>query len=432
MLKHYSVSSTTIASSIRRLSLVAVTIGCLGSASIAQAQTAAITGKPTIEEDRVTVRVKVTNDKGKPAMELQPEAFKLTVDGQLLAFDSQDWLNPEAAVPPPAWIVVLLDFSGSMKAVDSQGKTKLDGAINAIREFTKTIAERGPNTQVAIVPFGKPGPKCEGFPVNKETIDRFFPASDFKLQNYLDFLAVQTACASTDLYSPVKRTVEFLGDRQDARFHVPKDSNEPQPRLSVILLSDGYHTGAGEEKDFAALSTQLRRNKDIIVHTLGYGLTPQQLGNKYRLGHPVTRKDLRDTGSGKKRKVLPEEFVDEKRLAEIADLTGGIHEFSGDSEAIAESLKTFLDSLLGEYQITYTDPQAERGSKHEVSVGVDVGGKAVESQKQPYAITVFGRSLPLAARIGMLGLVLVAIGAGGVLPFYLWAKSLKQREMQEG
>jgi hypothetical protein len=431
MLKNFSVSSTTIASSIHRLSLVAVTIGCLGGAtSVAYAQTAAITSKPTIEEDRVTVRVKVTNDKGKPAMELQPEAFKLTVDGQPIAFDPQeDWVNPEAAVPPPAWIVVLLDFSGSMKAVDSNGQSKLNGAINAIREFTKTLAERGPNTQVAIVPFGESGTNCQGFPVNKETIDKFFPASDFKLQNYLDFLAGQTACASTDLYSPVQ---QFLGDRQDPRFHVPKDSNEPQPRLSVILLSDGYHTGTEEEKDFAALNTQLGRNKDIIVHTLGYGLTPQQLGNKYQLGHPATRNDLKDAGSGKNRKVSPEEFVDEKRLADIANLTGGIHEMSGDATTIAESLKTFLDSLLGEYQISYTDPKAERGSKHEVSVGVDMDGKTVESQKQPYAITVFGRSLPLAARAGLLTFVLVAIGAGGILPFYLWAKSLKQREMQEG
>jgi von Willebrand factor type A domain len=431
MLKHSSVSSTTIVSSIRRLSLVALTIGCLGGT--AQAQTAAITSKPTIEEDRVTVRVKVTNDKGKPVMELQPEDFKLTVDSQPVAFDPvEDWLNPEAAVPPPAWIVVLLDFSGSMKAVDSKGQSKLEGAINAIREFTKTLADRGPNTQVAIVPFGEAGPKCEGFPVTKETIDRFFPASDFKLQNYLDFLAGQTACASTDLYSPVQKTVQFLGDRQDARFHVPKDSNEPEPRLSVILLSDGYHTGTEEEKDFTALSTQLGRNKDIIVHTLGYGLTPQQLGNKYKLGRPATRKDLKDAGSGKNRKVSPEEFVDEKRLADIANLTGGIHEMSGDATAIGESLKTFLDSLLGEYQITYTDPRAERGSKHEVSVGVNLEGQAVESLPQPYAITVFGRSLPLTARLGMLALVLVAIGAGGIVPFYLWAKSLKQREMQEG
>jgi len=411
----------------------------LGSASLVRSQTAEIVGTPTItDEDQITIRIKANDKKGKPAMGLTEQDFKLTVDGKPLEFDYQDWLSPEETVPPPAWIVVLLDFSGSMKALDSKGTTKLEGAIGAIREFTKTLASRGPNTQVAIVPFGESSAKCAGFKVDDEALDRFFPASDFKLQNYLDFLAEQTACASTNLYEPVKVAHRFLTNRDDPRFTIPKDSDLPQSRLSIILLSDGYHTGLNEKKDFEELSSLLRRKDQVIVHTLGYGLTPKQLGQKYKLGHDATRNDVADIndvkGKGKgKTKIPAEEFVDEKRLAEIAELTGGVHEFSGDSVAISDSLKLFLNALLGEYQITYTEPNPERGSKHDVSVTVNMPEtQPVVTAKQPYTMTVFGRSVPLPVRLKILAVVLVAIGAGGVLPFYLWAKSLKQRELQDG
>ena len=89
-------------------------------------------------------------------------------------------------------------------------------------------------------------------------------------------------------------------------------------------------------------------------------------------------------------------------------------------------MKVFLNALLGEYEITYTQPNAERGSKHNVGVAVE----SVPSESKSYTITVFGRSLPLQVRLLMLLIVLIAIGGGGVLPFWLWAKALK-REAQE-
>jgi VWFA-related protein len=428
MAKNYSVLSTTTVSLIRKLSLLAIAAGCLDNAGLARAQTAEIVGNPQAIEDQVTVRIKVNDKDGKPAMELTEQDFKLIVDGKPLAFDPRDWKSSEESTPPPAGIIVLLDFSNSMTALDSGGTTKMQGAIDSIRAFTKTLADRGPNTKVAIVPFGKPGKNCEGFKVDTEALDRFFPASDFKLQNYLDFLAEQKPCASTNLYEPLTQAIRFLSKKEDTRFNVPKDSNQPVPRLSVILLSDGYHNANKEEEDFEALSSLLRRNQQIIVHTLGYGLTPKQLGEKYKLGRPATRKDV-----GANKKVPEKEFVDEKRLAEIADLTGGIHEFSGDSTAIAESLDLFLNALLGEYEITYTEPHAERGSKHDVSVEVDIPEtNAATALKKGYAITAFGRSLPLPIRLIMLGAVLAVMGLGGALPFWMWANHLKQQELQEG
>lgn len=418
--------STTIASWTRKLSLSVLLVGCLCSPSWGQVKTAEIVGKPSVQDDSVKLRIKVTDTNDRPVTELQKTDFSLVVDAEPVTLSQKDyWKSSQETTPPPTWIVVLLDYSGSMQQLDSRGTTKLEGAVKAIKQFTTAIAQRGPNTQVAIVPFGDPGSNCAGNPVNKENLDKFFPASDFKLINYLDFLASQSPCASTNLYEPLTQAVRFLGNQEDTRFYVPEDSQQPEPKLAVVLLSDGYHNKPNEKQDFDKLISLLKDNKRITVHTLGYGLTAQQLGQKYNLGHAASRKDI-GISSNEVPKVPEEEFVDEQRLKQIAKVTGGIGEFSPDAETVTEKLKVFLNALLGEYEITYIQPNAERGSKHQISVKV----QSVASKSQPYTITVFGRSLPLQARLLMLLIVLVAMGAGGAVPFWLWAKHLK-REAQE-
>lgn len=415
--------STTIASWTRKLSLSVLLVGCLCSPSWGGVKTAEIVGNPSVKDDSIKLRIKVTDTNDRPATDLPQKDFNLIVDGKPVTLSEKDyWEGSQETEPPPTWIVVLLDYSGSMQQPDNQGTTKLEGAVKAIKQFTTVIAQRGPNTQVAIVPFGDPGPNCAGNPVNKENLDKFFPASDFKLINYLDFLAAQTPCASTNLYEPLTKAIRFLGNQEDTRFYVPKDSEQPEPKLAVVLLSDGYHNKPNEKQDFEELISLLKDKKRITVHTLGYGSTAQDLGKKYRLGHDATRKDI-GTAPGK---VPEEEFVDEQRLKQIADVTRGIAEFSLDAEAVTEKLKVFLNALLGEYEITYTQPNAERGSKHEIGVVV----QSVKSEPRSYTITVFGRSLPLQARLLMLLIVLVVMVGGGVLPFWLWAKHLK-REAQE-
>jgi von Willebrand factor type A domain len=420
--KKYIVSSTLIASSIRRLSLCLLMLGCFTTPSWGQEKKVEIVGKPRINEDNVTVRFKA-EENNRPVVTLQDTDFTVKVDGKKVEF--QKWKSPKDINNQtlPAWIIVLLDFSGSMQQPDSRGTTKFEGAINAIREFIELSEQGDSNVQVAIVPFGQGGSNCEVNRVDKETLDRFFSAGDFKLQNYLDTLESRTPCASTNLYEPLKRAVRFLANPQDSRFQVPKDLEVPQPRRSIILLSDGYHNAENEKRDFDDLERLLRQQKDIIVHTLGYGLTPEQLGKKYNLGRSATRKDI-GVGKGK----VPEaEFVDKDRLEKIAELTGGIAEFSGDSQAIAQSLELFLYALLGEYEITYQEPNADRASKHNVSVSVRFpkDDKEVESESRSYRITVFGRSLPVSVRLSLITSSFLLLGFGWVLPFSLWGQKLE-------
>lgn len=419
-------------------------LGCLTSPSWGKTKEVEIIGKPVVNEDRVTVRVKVKDELEKPVMGLEHTDFSLKIDEdkEPVAVKRENWKSPQETVPPPAYIIVLLDLSGSMKQKDSGGSTKLEGAVNAIREFVRLSAKRGGDTQIAIVPFGESGSNCKGYSVNNTTLDKFFPAGDFKLQNYLDYLTGLTPCAATNLYQPLDEAINFLGNQEDSRFYLSEESKKSklEPRLSIVLLSDGYHNKPNKEKDFKRLTDLLQRNPDLVVHTLGYGLNLDELAQKYskelkelaqkEKGQIATR---RATSSDKEKlakqlvRIAPEEFVDEENLAEIARLTGGIAEFSGNARDIAESLQVFLNSLLGEYEITYTHPNAERGSKHEVSVAVN----SVSSESKPYIITVFGRSLSRPIRISTIVFSLFLLGFGGILPFSMWAKKLKYKGMDD-
>lgn len=426
MKKNIIALSTTTAFWTPRLSLSLLLLLTLAYPGLAQVKKTEVIGSPTFKDEKVTIRIKVNNQEDRPLMGLEDTNFKLTVDKKEVKFKPKDWKSPEETVPPPAWIIVLLDFSGSMNQVDSGGTKKIAGAINAIRQFTKISGERGGNTQISIVPFGKAGSKCPESPVNEETLDKFLAANDFKLQNNLDYLSSLSPCASTDLYEPLTTAVKFLANTKDSRFYLPENSSQPQPRLSIILLSDGYHNALNEATDFAALTKLLQRKENITVHTLGYGLTPQELGVKYKLGRPATRADLN------KRKVPEAEFVDQQRLAKIAKLTGGIAEFSGNAERIAENLQLFLNALLGEYEITFTQPNAERGSKHKVQVKVSSqDGKAKESQTIEYIMPVFGRSLPLGVRLIMVISVLCIVIIFGIVPFHYWGKYLKAEAQRD-
>jgi VWFA-related protein len=425
-MKNTSVLSIITASLIPKVSLSLLFLTTFIHPILAQEKNpkkVEIVRTPTVNDDEVKVRIKVTGEGDRPVMGLSHKDFKLQVEGEEIKVDRKNWKSPEESEPPPAWIIVLLDMSGSMLSPDSSGKTKLEGGIEAINKFIKILAERGGNTQVAIVPFGEGNEKCQGYELNAQELDKFFSPNDVKLTNFLSYLASTKPCASTNLYDPLLEAIKFLGNEKDPRFYLTEEQlnkGELEPRLSIILLSDGYHNRPNEAKDFAKLNEKLEDYNNIIVHTLGYGLNPQQLAQKYKLPKPATRQDVN------KGKVPEAEFVDAQRLAEIAQKTGGIAEFSGDSQNIAENLQLFLNALLGEYEITYTDPDPERGATHTVISQV----QKIKSEPKSYTIPVFGRTLPLNIRLLIFGLTLLSLGLFGVLPFYLWGKMLKQKALE--
>ena len=131
---------TTIVSSIRKLSISAAFFLCFASPSIAvEVSKSEITGSPTVKEDKVTVRVKVSDPSDRPLVGLEESNFGLIVDGKPLAINPKNWKSPEDVIPPPAWIIVLIDLSGSMNELDARGTTKIAGAIKAVRKFNELL-----------------------------------------------------------------------------------------------------------------------------------------------------------------------------------------------------------------------------------------------------------------------------------------------------
>ncbi|NEQ14894.1 MAG: VWA domain-containing protein [Moorea sp. SIO3E2] len=445
--------STTIVSLTRKLSLLILCAGCFTYPSGVQAQEAKILNA-TVEDEQVKIRIQVKNEYDQPVTNLTDENFQVYVNNDKVTFKPKHWKNPTKAEQPSAWIIFLLDMSGSMAKPDKPGssQSKLEGATAAMREFIKNTADRSSHTQVAIVPFGEPHPKnCPkgGYPVNQATLNKFFPVGDSELQNYLGELASKKPCAATNVYKPLTEAVNFLSEqRGDPRFYPKKEKfwqpQPQQPRLSIILLSDGYHstsaTKEAEEQEFETLKRLIKVNDNIIVHTLGYGLKPRELAEKYKNNgfskQEATREDVFYTEGGKKKlppnKVPEEEFVDRDRIDEISRITGGICKISGDAQALGKSLKVFLDALLGEYEITYNDPNPIRAERHQVQVKVDSRHVSTErSEPKPYRITSFGWSLPLPIRLTMFLGTFVVMGVGGAVPFYLWGQYLKREELED-
>lgn len=431
--------STTIASSIHKpkqtiaaaLNAVALTL-CIGSSALANAPIRVEITGTQVKGDQITTRVYVTGEKNVPIESLRDNKFELLVDDQTLTYKDFDWKRPGEGSPPPSYTIVLLDMSGSMRAEDSQGTSRIEGALTAIRQFKNVLAERTKFVpeenipQIAIVPFGEgcsDDVKGDGYIVSSEQLSRFFPVNGERIDGRISFLEKQVPCASTNLYEPIKTALAFLGDRSNRKFHISEDDDsQKEPRLSIILLSDGFHNAGNEAEEFKALSDDILQNPDIIVHSLGYGLTPEELGINAGLGRPAVRNDIN------RGLIDEEEFVDAERLAEIANLTGGISEFSGDAVAVSEKLQIFLSALLGEYEITYTQPNAVRGSLHTVQALVQTPDDGyLVSEEAAYTIRAIGsQPLPGAARASLFASTLFGMGIFGVLPFWAWSNKLKK------
>ena len=458
MVKNYSDLSTTIASWTHKVSLSLLIVVSYINPSFAQIKNVEIIEAiPDRNQGKVTLRIKAYDQNNKPVMGLQKDDLNLTVcppktdpeTGECQTLNPVDinWKIPQPEELPPAWVIVLLDFSGSMKRLDSSGeKTKLEGAIAAIRKFNQDLAKKGANTKISIVPFGKGGKNCPGNKVTGKELDNFVLAGDKKVEQSLTKLENQldNLCAATDIYEPLRQAVQFFGNSEDTRFNQPINSNLPQPRRSIILLSDGYHSIYGEREnepeleaqDFEKLVFMLKSYPNITVHTLGYGLTPQQLQEKYDLEQPPTIRDISIRGGKKSNnseeltELAAEEFVDQKRLKQIAEVTRGIAEFSGNAEDISTSLTEFLEALFDEYEINYIQPiNADRGSLHNAIVSLNLPDNLVNSEQKPYVFPWVSRSLPRLTRIIIFLFALLGLLGGGVIPFLLWAKSIK-REYQ--
>jgi hypothetical protein len=424
--------------------LLLTALGILLIAPISQAQDSLVNVKKTEiirqneQQGEVTLRVKVTGDEKKPIMGLKKEDFELKVVDTntkkiVSPFDPDNgysdirfkFKTPQEATPPPAYILVLLDMSGSMKCSTDlnskescdnnipKGKRKLDAAVSALQTFIDNAQKRGGNTNIAIIPFGFNG---EYQPIRKvDELDKFYNVSDAKVKNALDNLALKTPRDATNIYHSLEKSVEFLTNAGDKRFYPVDDQGnaiEPKPRLAVILLTDGFDTDPEyknnlnkQKQTLKELTKKLHDNDQLTIHTLGYGLQPNMLKQKYP------------------GKTPPEnEILDVDGLKQISQVTpNGIFAISGKEDDISKALTTFLDSILGEYEITYQHPNPQRARVYQVSTVAD----KVVSQPEEYRVTVFGRTVSVPTYFGSVGLIAMLAGCW-FIPYTLWKKKLQE------
>ena len=399
-------------------------------------------------QNTVKMRVKVSNKEGNFNPNLQESDFSVETINE---FGQERTIQPTVILPTdtsvkttPADVIIMLDMSGSMKFRDSspgRRRIKFKGAIDAIDKFIDATNEK-PNltVRIGLAPFGKGGNQ---FTVSNKSLDaNFYPSNSEKLKEKIEELANEKISASTNLYQPLETAVKYLRNSVELTSdNNNKTDNYQSKQLVVIVLSDGFHNHDRETEEIQferlkkILQPQDSQKPKVKVHTLGYGESLKKIYDSSKCKIKLTEPQLTEDKTIIQDKVIDQIIencehprtsidqliVDQPRLREIADSTGGIHQFPDNVEEVAQSLIKFLESLQ-EYELEYKQPDADRATKYQAKVLV----KGLTSNAQDYRITNIGYE-PLKFKTrGLLILVaLVTFGLIGVLPFFLWSQKLR-------
>lgn len=437
-----------------KLGIVAFLLGFLPLPAFANSNIE-VSPRP-MDGDIITFKVRVVNDDNIPIEGLQTSDFKIEtariitkhqgtpINLQFSEINRFKLIPPgEELKPDPAYVVILLDMSGSMNVKDASGVKKIDGAIRAIRGFIKLVREKNLPVHISLVPFGESNKAEDNYEVNQEIISQnLLSANSPKLDQRVAELASSSINAATNLYDPLKTAVKYLGNNSQEftrKENLNRDVNgeaEPiPPKLAVILLSDGYHNSnrRTENQQFEKLEKVFQEHPSVRVYTLGYGESLRQLRKRavdcnisYSLLDQKEAVDLiqscRIRGGS-----ISNYIVDQPRLKQIAELTGGISKFPPNAKEAVNSLETFFKALR-EYELQYKQPNAAPAEEYQVQVSINSSSRQLNLNAEPVKIRMPNISLyklPLIPdRLIILVLTLGILG-GGLWWFNDWSKQLK-------
>jgi hypothetical protein len=394
------------------------------------------------DHDRVTLKVQVRDHRDLLVPGLQANNFTvLTRAANQTEFKYRltppkiTITPPDKVKPDPAYLVILLDMSGSMDNRDESQQVKLQGAIKGIQKFITTIETEKLPVEIALVPFGE---GCaHSYPVNQAVIQKYLEAYPYKTtKTRLSELAHVDVCASTNLYQPLDEAVKFLTTSE--RFQ--QNSWGLPPRLSVILFTDGFDADPDrnkEEQRFQSTRALLALSPHVTVHTMGYGESLTRLRARAQCAQelhsrPLTVDTLLTYCQLPLGEDIREFIVDRSRLTAIAKETGGIARFPRSAEEVSQGLREFLTALR-EYEISYPQPTADRLTIHQAKVIVNAPGRGmswsisapIEFQMPNYLY----HSLSIWERLAIFLGTLVAT-VFGVRRFNAWSHQLKEESRQ--
>jgi Ca-activated chloride channel family protein len=196
-------------------------------------------------------------------------------------------------------IMIALDISGSMQALDFEPRDRLAAAKDVIREFI----DGRPNDRIGLVVFAS-----RAFTQCPLTVDRTI------LKGFLDEIEIGLIEDGTAIGLGLATAVARLR-------HSDADSR------TVILLTDGMNNVPTLEPETAA---ELARKLGVRVYTVA-------IGREGLAPFPV------DTPLGRRVQQI-ETHIDEELLRRIAERTGGIMDRATDPEAL-ERIFTTIDEL---------------------------------------------------------------------------------------
>jgi von Willebrand factor type A domain len=381
---------------------------------------------------KLVVGVKQNNQ---PLTNLSADLFELKVNGINI---NNRQINSLQQNPTPTNIVILLDASGSMENQDGATISRKDGAIAAIQKIEDGLKEKP--IRINLITFGEGGSKCLApKPVSEELRpEKFLELGNEKdrkkLADKLDVLKSTKLCASTDLYNPLISALNFI------KVEMQQSINSGS-RFAVILLSDGFHSHNrtcinGQDNEpmiFENLRTTIKQSKNIPIYTIGYGISEDKLKELIRekIGDNNPSSDASQFvckyRNHPKYKEVEMKFLDSKRLKEISQINsnGGEYKQSDQAAEIAKTVTSFVNSIVGKYELEYSWDSAQAGESQNVTVSL----KNPISVSKPYQVTfdnwVFERfsrdQLFTFTGISLIGLL------GWVLTFYQWSKMIKKQ-----
>ncbi len=191
-------------------------------------------------------------------------------------------------------ILLAVDVSGSMEALDFTLKRKAANRLDVVKSVMHTFVEERPNDRIGLLAFGS-----RPYMVSPLTLDH-----DWLLQR-LDSLAIGMVEDGTAIGSAIGSGVNRLRDR------------ESKSRI-MILLTDGMNNSGTVPPLVAAEAAEAL---DIKIYTIG-------AGSRGEAPMPVV------DGFGRKRLVRVKVDIDDETLSQVAEMTGGRYFRATDTESL--------------------------------------------------------------------------------------------------
>ncbi|MBU0945418.1 MAG: VWA domain-containing protein [Proteobacteria bacterium] len=191
-------------------------------------------------------------------------------------------------------ILLAVDVSGSMQALDFTLKGKSANRLDVVKSVMHTFIKERPNDRIGLLAFGG-----RPYMVSPLTLDH-----DWLLQR-LDSLSIGMVEDGTAIGSAIGSGVNRLRDR------------EAKSRI-MILLTDGMNN-AGTVPPLVA--AEAAETMDIKVYTIGAGTrgeAPMEVADRF----------------GRKRLVRVKVDIDDETLAQVAEITGGRYFRATDTKSL--------------------------------------------------------------------------------------------------